>query len=499
MSIPDRTAILIDNFLREEGTHEEAVELTTLLREEPEVRAEYRRQAIIHSALQWTHGSCVSTSSSVDVLVLSELIQEAERESRQLALQEAEVLAETQQRSPVKVAPEAFERPAAIRRFAIAACTIAATLLAIIAIQPRPSAPLPVVATIDDSANARWMIITEQAGRRFSIPTSADEGQPIYQTERWRLEQGFADVSTLTGATLSLQAPCEIEFVSANHVKLAEGRLIAECNTFESKGFTVDTKVRRLVDLGTEFGVWIDVNDALFAEVFDGEISVEIISEEGLVASAKTLKQEGVLTVDGTGVGVTRKTKLDESPFTQLIAKRMGIEADPNNIAFLQQAPPLLPNDTIQSEGGLFVIDELGSEYELENAASVTFRGPGLYKDRLNVLKRSAAISKGTKIRSYLIYLDTTKKNGVVRRGRLTFSSEILGVICNVSQWDKFVAATSNKATQLFAPPPTLLETRHSEAGVLDWLQIDSDNRTLEYNLSVAEEGFDAIRVLVAE
>ncbi|MFK7789805.1 MAG: FecR domain-containing protein [Phycisphaeraceae bacterium] len=165
----------------------------------------------------------------------------------------------------------------AIRSKAVAASAIAAVLLlgmvllitlmsepnAIDQIAEQPIQPptqqAPAVAMLTATYNAQW---AEQP----------NEG--LRAGDRLTLTQGFAEITTLSGAIAILEAPASVELLDHdNAIRLHAGKIVAVCKTPASQGFVVKTRHADIVDLGTEFGV-IAVGNELTTTVFNGKVEV---------------------------------------------------------------------------------------------------------------------------------------------------------------------------------------------------------------------------------
>ena len=150
----------------------------------------------------------------------------------------------------------------------------------------------PFVAWFKAEHNAKWLEGTRPRNTR------------LWPGKRLAISEGLLEIEYLTGAKVVLEGPAtyivggspggsdpvgnalrgvprsgmdtanqsperrrgrSLQNDPTNSGYLARGRLVARCNTPESKGFTVDTPHVRIVDLGTEFGV--DVQEGDVAQV----------------------------------------------------------------------------------------------------------------------------------------------------------------------------------------------------------------------------------------
>ncbi|MCP4423331.1 MAG: hypothetical protein GY803_02455, partial [Chloroflexi bacterium] len=91
----------------------------------------------------------------------------------------------------------------------------------------------------------------------------------------------------MSGARIIIQAPCDIELLDSNSVRLAKGKLVARVPD-RAKGFAVETPTVRLTGLGREFGVKVN-----------GSTDVAVLeSEPTLASTGQRLKTGHVFRVD---------------------------------------------------------------------------------------------------------------------------------------------------------------------------------------------------------
>lgn len=160
-------------------------------------------------------------------------------------------------------------------KFSLYAITLAASIMIVVSIflqingyrsGSHSSATLGVstykeVATLTDEINAVFedKSITEISGYRFQTDT-----MPI------RLLSGVAKVELDNGVQLILEGPAELRFFSDNKCYLGYGSLYAEVPE-SGHGFTVMSGGSRIVDLGTEFGVFSDISGNTELHVLKGK------------------------------------------------------------------------------------------------------------------------------------------------------------------------------------------------------------------------------------
>ncbi|MFG0289725.1 MAG: LamG-like jellyroll fold domain-containing protein [Rhodopirellula sp. JB044] len=144
--------------------------------------------------------------------------------------------------------------------------------------------------------------LPEWEGFSPQIDTEINAGQKLV------LKSGVAELLYNSGAEVVLQGPVEFwvgsQPGSVNSGYLKVGKLVARCETPESKGFTIRTEKSRVVDLGTRFGVEVQPSGELNVVVLTGV--VELLSAEsieGRAADPIRLTDNQAATMDGE-VGV---------------------------------------------------------------------------------------------------------------------------------------------------------------------------------------------------
>ncbi|MCG8512386.1 MAG: FecR domain-containing protein, partial [Rhodospirillales bacterium] len=166
----------------------------------------------------------------------------------------------------------------------------------------------------------------------------------------YRLLQGFAQFDTNRGAIVVLEAPCEIELLGDNRVKLTRGKLVGKCLTQKSKGFTVDTPTARIVDIGTEFGVHVGEQGACASHVFEGEIEVTAKVNGNVSASSRQIFAGETLKVNRVGTFVEptggelpvfvrsehfkAKLQAETSPYDRWLAQSYELRRDPDVVLY---------------------------------------------------------------------------------------------------------------------------------------------------------------------
>ncbi|RQV94875.1 hypothetical protein EH221_06975, partial [bacterium] len=119
------------------------------------------------------------------------------------------------------------------------------------------------VATLTQSAHARWA----------DIDRPLEIGTRLYERESLFLKQGVVKIVFDSDAEVVLEAPALIKLKNNKKIELNLGRLYAYVPK-QSVGFTVNTPRAGFIDLGTEFGVDVDISDKVRTEVYKGKVAM---------------------------------------------------------------------------------------------------------------------------------------------------------------------------------------------------------------------------------
>jgi ferric-dicitrate binding protein FerR (iron transport regulator) len=99
-------------------------------------------------------------------------------------------------------------------------------------------------------------------------------GRPLHAGS-YDLREGLAQLELGEGASVLLQAPCQIEMNNIDEITLTSGKLTVAVSP-QARGFRVRTPTVLITDLGTEFGVIAHTNGSTEAHVLKGRISMAL-------------------------------------------------------------------------------------------------------------------------------------------------------------------------------------------------------------------------------
>ncbi|HBO44020.1 MAG TPA: hypothetical protein DD670_08820 [Planctomycetaceae bacterium] len=159
-------------------------------------------------------------------------------------------------------------------------------------VQQTPPTPVAVVSRSRDCA-----------GRLDDRPTTFYPGSNLFSEQTLVIDEGLVEIQFADGARTVLEGPATFVIRGRNAGSLTRGRLAAVVPP-EARGFAVETPSARVVDLGTEFGVWVDDRGRVEAHVFGGQIGVTVpTSTDSPGLAALLIKGEAVRIAAADTVG----------------------------------------------------------------------------------------------------------------------------------------------------------------------------------------------------
>jgi len=172
-----------------------------------------------------------------------------------------------------------------------------------------PSAVVTPVARVTALHDTRWA--------PASLAVRYRVGDELLPGDVLELRAGYAELTTRSGAIVILEGPCSVKMVDDdNALRLDAGKLVAHCQTDQSRGFVVRTRFADITDLSTEFGV--DASEGhVVATVFKGEIKFEA---EGVAPRHLTEKQTARLRIEGDRRELVVEDQLAEG-FTERVPR----------------------------------------------------------------------------------------------------------------------------------------------------------------------------------
>ncbi len=142
----------------------------------------------------------------------------------------------------------------------ISLITSLAALLFILAYPLLFPPPLTGVAFVSDVIDAKWSS-SESLEKGVRLAAGADPIQII---------KGIVKIRTDNGVHLVLEAPAEFRFTNSDELAMNYGRLFVNVKE-ASNGFIVQTHKSKIIDIGTQFGVYTDMRGETELHVFEGK------------------------------------------------------------------------------------------------------------------------------------------------------------------------------------------------------------------------------------
>ena len=140
----------------------------------------------------------------------------------------------------------------------------AAILFIILFLKLAPSKGSVEVATLTGSINAKWA----EDSVFFEDGARVKAGN-----ENLFLEKGYAELLFDNQTKVTIEAPAEFKIISQEQIQLSSGRIYATV-PFSGIGFMVTTASAKVIDLGTEFGVQVDMRGDTELHVVKGKTSL---------------------------------------------------------------------------------------------------------------------------------------------------------------------------------------------------------------------------------
>jgi Concanavalin A-like lectin/glucanases superfamily len=176
--------------------------------------------------------------------------------------------------------------------------------------------PKDVVPLIVDSKSNLWPSIAEEAAIPEYSESERDPGwsdvavvvrnegvaDPSLQIGQRlapgliHFDSGTLQLQFMSGASMVLSGPAELQIVSAKSATLNSGTAKTRAN-YRAKGFVLNTADAAVVDIGTEFGISFDPLGQPEVEVIDGEIEFSLLGQDGATLVSRRMGASEVVAV----------------------------------------------------------------------------------------------------------------------------------------------------------------------------------------------------------
>jgi hypothetical protein len=111
------------------------------------------------------------------------------------------------------------------------------------------------------------------------------------------LRSGRITLGLLSGVTLTLEGPADLELLSIDRVHCRRGKL-RTCVPRGAEGFVVTTPGSAVVDLGTEFGLNVADDGKARVMVFRGEAEAAVLNEAGAPVRSQQVSERRAFAID---------------------------------------------------------------------------------------------------------------------------------------------------------------------------------------------------------
>ncbi|MEM9345937.1 MAG: hypothetical protein AAGB26_04885 [Planctomycetota bacterium] len=486
--------------------------LVELLRDYDEAKRFYQRYLELHAMLEWEAGAAASQSEpadSLDDLLLVEHSAEAFNPFEPaIDLQQARATDPNRvTRHDMLAAGSYLLRHTLTPKVIASLVTAAAVLLGMVLTVVLISGTEDDATIVEDPGQTPAPIVVErpiEAPQAVATLTAEHDavwdrrpGQDLYAGQRFTLAQGFAEITTLRGAVAILEAPATIELThSPNAIRLHAGKLVGVCETDTSIGFLVRTPHTDVIDLGTRFGVLVDIEQGTLAEVFEGEVSVGKVGHAGQGQSSTSLTAGQSIALDRLGNRVP-PDQVAVNPFGGLSQALAGINEVSGQALLLASPQPYIESED-WPKGLLCVFEDRLSPLNLQDDVTVTIQRPGHYNFDLFEQESnwSGVVPAQTLVRSYVVLLGPSHDRDNLRhKASIRFDGEVLGVIGNPRDHDSLQEALGPRSVGLFTPKAVSF---WPDGGLeADIVTLSDDRQGLDLDFRTGSRGYDMIRVLV--
>lgn len=253
------------------------------------------------------------------------------------------------------------------------------------------------------------------------------------------LKAGIVRLDFRSGASVTLQGPAAYEITGPMQTRLHYGVLTARIRE-SAIGFIVETSAMDVVDLGTAFGVSVNVNGITDVSVFEGSVEVRP------PASQSTLLTEGEAVRAGREGKEVASIRYDASAFERAWPVALGVSKTAGSMRFVRPGPPW--DLTEHRDDNYIVVFPETERMQLTEPLGVDSTQPGEILREQQTEGR--ALASDTTVRSYLLQFNPATRaagHNKILTGQITFNHPIAGVIWNadrLAQTDAMFGAESS-------------------------------------------------------
>ncbi|MEM6364265.1 MAG: LamG-like jellyroll fold domain-containing protein [Planctomycetota bacterium] len=112
----------------------------------------------------------------------------------------------------------------------------------------------------------------------------------------FELSQGEVRLHFVSGATVALEGPSQLEITSGMLATLLSGNATTRVSE-SAKGFVLNSPGAAVVDLGTEFRLSVDAMGQSIVEVIDGEVELSLLGDDGTTLTSRQVAEQEMVAV----------------------------------------------------------------------------------------------------------------------------------------------------------------------------------------------------------
>jgi hypothetical protein len=139
------------------------------------------------------------------------------------------------------------------------------------------------------------------------------EGE-VVSSRRLRLVSGRATLAFLSGVTLTMEGPADVDLVAIDRVFCRRGKLRARVPE-GAEGFVVAAPGSAVADLGTEFAINVEDDGRARVMVFEGEAEAAVLDEEGTPERSQLVSPREAFDIDPRSGAITEAVAIGAESF----------------------------------------------------------------------------------------------------------------------------------------------------------------------------------------
>lgn len=319
--------------------------------------------------------------------------------------------------------------------------------------------------------------------------------ETLLSGSRRHLLRGAIEIRFTSGSIVNLKAPAQFTINGSNEIFLQAGKLVAEIPE-SGHGFTVDTQMGQIVDLGTSFSVNVGAELNTEIKVYRGK--VQVAGSGGAEPPREILANEAVL-IDSVTKSIQSRN-YTSSDFIPLIARDHAVDRFSENIVFQEKLPEAVAAgdyNTFEHDNLAFLFPEKQNVLLTEDL-KIEIGQPGIYQVSADLLKGKSTIPAGTTVDCFRVYYKPVvySDKGVKVEGEILFDRPILGAIIvhkELAETNRLFHPSVKDVPDENALPSPGIEIGTDE----DELTISKDRKTLTFKLGTGGKATDEFRVIL--